>query len=428
MTTTPQNISCGIDFGTSNSTCAIARDGKVTLVPLEGDSLTLPSAIFFCENGRVLFGREATLSYIEGEDGRLMRGLKSVLGTELMGERTIIKGQARSFVEILSLYIKHLKDKAEATVGGAIMDVVFGRPVHFHDSNPTADQESQGTLEEIAQSIGFKNIRFQYEPIAAAFAHEQNIADEKLSLVIDIGGGTSDFTVIKVSRQRSHTANRASDILGTSGIRLGGTNFDQRLSMQVFMPYLGLGTQYRSDFNHDKLLQVPTATYTSLSDWSKVNSVQTDKAIRETQRILRQAIEPPKLERLRHVQEHKLGHALLQEVEQAKIALTSHPEVRSDLAKLGLEFGVTIKAQEFDRIVMEYIHKITASMHECIKRAGVSLQDIELVILTGGSSELPIINRLVREYCPAATISKDNKFGSVGLGLAYNSRTVFKVH
>lgn len=418
-------LSCGIDFGTSNSTCAIARDGRVALVPLEGGSLTLPSAIFFCENGRVLLGREATQSYIEGEDGRLMRGLKSILGTELMQERTIIKGQAHSFTEILSLYIKHLKDKAEASVGGNIMNVVFGRPVHFHDGNQAADQESQDTLVKIAKSIGFKDIRFQYEPIAAAFAHEQNITDEKLSLVIDIGGGTSDFTVIKVSQHRSHAADRTNDILGTAGIRMGGTNFDQLLSMQIFMPYLGLGTQYRSDFDHDKLLQVPTSTYTSLSDWSRVNTVQTDKAIRETQRVLRHAIEPTKLERLCHVQEHKLGHALLQEVEQTKIDLTNNAEVHRDLAKLGLGFGVAITAKEFDAIVAECMYKIVASMHACIKLAGVSLHDIDLVILTGGSSELPIINRLVRESCPAAAISKDDKFGSVGLGLAYNARAVF---
>ena len=421
-----KNLSCGIDFGTSNSTCAISNNEKITLVPLEGDHLTLPSALFFCADGMPLFGRVAIGAYIDGEDGRLMRGLKSVLGTELMSEKTIVGNSTKTFVDILSVYIQNLKDKAEAFAKHPIENAVFGRPVHFHDNAPDADQQSQNILEKIAKSVGFKNIIFQYEPIAAGFAHEQNIDTEKLSLVIDLGGGTSDFTVIKLSNQRSTHEDRSADILGTTGIRVGGTNFDQRLSLKLFMPHLGLGSQYHSEFNKAKLLDVPPSPYISLSEWPRVNAAQTNKAIRDTQNILRNSIEPEKVARLLYVQEQGLGHAFLQDVERTKIDLTSHTTAHRNFARMGMDFNVDVTADAFENVIRDCVDRISASIKECLKLASVAAHAIDLVILTGGSSELPIINRLVQNIFSEADISKENKLSSVGAGLAYNARAIFK--
>jgi hypothetical chaperone protein len=302
----------------------------------------------------------------------------------------------------------------------------MGRPVHFHDNNPEADRRSQDVLEKIATNIGFKSIQFQYEPIAAAFSHERKVAGEKLSLVIDIGGGTSDFTVIRLAQSRSSDSSRANDILASSGTRTGGTNFDYKMSMKMFMPYLGLGSEYTSTFDEEKILEMPAAVYGDLSEWAKVNRAQTPKAITGTKELLRHALEPEKIERLLKLQEERLGHAFLQRIEGAKIDLTGHEKATADFTGLGFDFAATVSRRQFETTIAEYIKKISASMKECLKQAGVKKEQIELIILTGGSTELPIIRRLVAENFPNAEISQDDKFGSVGLGLAYQAGAVFR--
>jgi len=419
------NIFCGIDFGTSNSTCAVYVDGEVSLVSLEGDKQALPSVVFFAEDGGVYFGREAIALYIEGEDGRLMRGLKSILGTALMSERTVVNGSTKYFTDIVATYLKNIKAMVERHVGQSVENVVMGRPVHFHDNDPDADAESENVLREIAQKIGFKNIAFQYEPIAAAFAHERALAQDKLSLVVDLGGGTSDFTVIRLSPKRGVGDDRGEDILSTAGVRIGGTNFDKRLSMSSFMPYLGLGGQFASIFEEDKVLDIPSTIYSELSDWPRVNFAQTQKSMREVKDLRRTALEPDKLDRLLKLQEEKLGHAFLQHVEAAKISLSDVDTSSVSLADIGFDFTVDVSKARFEQDIADQIMKIEGAMDQCISEAGIAAGDVELVVLTGGSSELPAINQMVARKFAAADISQGDKFCSVGLGLAYYSAQIF---
>ncbi len=415
----------GIDFGTSNSTCALLDNGLARLLPLEGDKTTLPSSLFFAQSGDIYFGRQSYKAYLDGEEGRFMRGLKSILGTSLMEERTIINRRAINFIDIITIYLRHIKQRAEKHIGAEVHDVVLGRPVHFHDDNPQADQLSEQALHHIAQNIGFKNISFQYEPIAAAFAHERSLKGDQLALVIDLGGGTSDFTVIKLSPQKSTQVNRADDILATTGIRIGGTNFDQKLSISSFMPHLGLGSDYRSDMDADQIFPLPLTIYHHLSDWPYVNFAQTRQAISETKSLLRTAMEPEKIKRLLNIQESGLGHALLQTIEQTKIDLSAAQHIHADLSPVDLDISVSVSRETFETAIQDQITRISTSIDDCLAQAKIDHDAIGLIILTGGSSELPIINQMVANKFPAASLSNDNKFGSVGLGLAYNAGFVF---
>jgi hypothetical chaperone protein len=174
-------IACGIDFGTSNTTIAITggNDHPITLVPVEEQHLTIPSTIFFpTESPVVLFGRKAINAYVAREDGRFMRSFKRVLGTSLMKEGTIISGRKTEFENVIGHFIEYIKNKAKLFADREINNVVAGRPVHFVNGNDKADKEAEGQLEAIFTSAGFKNIRFQYEPIAAAFAHELTMGDK----------------------------------------------------------------------------------------------------------------------------------------------------------------------------------------------------------------------------------------------------------
>ncbi len=418
-------IACGIDFGTSNSTVAVANAAGKTLVRLEDNKTTLPSAIFFKDRTGPVFGREAMTAYLDGEDGRLLRGLKKILGTSLMDDRTNIGSRSVNFSEILKIFITHLKSKADLFADSAIDSLVLGRPVHFHDNNQDADRKSQSTLEAIAKDAGFKHIEFLYEPIAAAFAHESKIPEEKLSLVIDLGGGTSDFTIIKIARDKMHKQDRRDDILATSGVRIGGTTFDYKLSLKNFMPALGLGTQYRDMFDSKKLLHVPVSIYGQLSDWPMVNLAQTKKAISETLDIKRRALDIEKMDLLLKLQKNHLGHALLGEVENTKIALTDAEIYKAGLVDLDPDFSISVTRRDLEGAIAADVEKIFRSISECLKLANISEENIDLVVLTGGSTELPVINMMVRARFPSAVISQDNKLDSVGLGLAYRAGNIF---
>ncbi|WP_230370944.1 Hsp70 family protein [Paludibacterium denitrificans] len=231
---------CGIDFGTSNSTVGWLCPDRPTLLPLEDGKITLPSVVFFnYEEDHSVFGRHALQEYIEGYEGRLMRSLKSLLGSSLIDSQTEVQGKALPFRHLLTLFIQELKQRADRAANRSFSEVVLGRPVFFVDDNPKADQLAEDTLAEVARQIGFKDVSFQYEPIAAAFDYESGIEREELVLIVDIGGGTSDFSLVRLSPQRHMLDQRHDDILANGGVHIGGTDFDKQLSLHGVMPLFG---------------------------------------------------------------------------------------------------------------------------------------------------------------------------------------------
>src|ERR1700712_1760547 len=224
---------CGLDFGTSNTTLGTIEDGEPMLVALENGQTTIPSAIFYETDGAVLIGRKAIESYVEGAPGRLMRSLKSVLGTALIEETTRLGRERTSFRDVIAYYLGAVKRRAEQATGRELRDVVHGRPVHFVDNSPEADSKAEQTLREIAREVGFDDVTFQFEPIAAALEYERQIATEEVALIADIGGGTSDFSIVRLGPDRHGKADRSADILANDGVRIGGTHFDRPLPPRV---------------------------------------------------------------------------------------------------------------------------------------------------------------------------------------------------
>jgi hypothetical chaperone protein len=265
------NITLGIDFGTSNSAVAWARPDAAGLlhaqaVPLEGDATALPTAVFFnAEDRSTHFGRDAVAQYLQGTEGRLMRSLKSLLGSALINEQTVVNNQQLSFLDIIAFFLGELRRRAERQVGAPASRVVMGRPVHFVDDDPVRDRLAQDTLEQAARTAGFEHISFQLEPIAAAFDYERRVRKESLVLIADIGGGTSDFTVVRLDPQRVGQADRTRDILATRGVHVGGTDFDHKLNLELVMPLLGyrhLGPRER---------EVPNPVFFKLTTWHLIN-------------------------------------------------------------------------------------------------------------------------------------------------------------
>jgi hypothetical chaperone protein len=416
---------CGLDFGTSNSTVAVMRGQGVELAPLEGDHPTLPSAIFFdFADGSAHFGRAAIAAYVDGVDGRLMRSLKSVLGTALMDETTRIKTKTYGFKEIIGLIVARLKAAADTAAGRETTQVVLGRPVHFIDDNPAADRRAQDALEEIARAQGFRDIAFQYEPIAAALAYEQTVREEQYALIADIGGGTSDFSIVRVSPEGRRRADRAGDILANKGVHIGGTDIDRLFSLRTVMPLLGQGGDMRLPFS-DKAIPIPNGFFVDLATWHRINMLYTPKVARDIQELERFALTPEKIARLAEVVESRRGHSIAIAVEQAKVALSTAPRTTIDLADAELGAPVEATAQLLNETVADQLGSLSRTLLETLAASGLRGEQIDAVFLTGGSTAIPAVRAAVTGLTPGARIVEGDMFGAVGLGLGLDAARKF---
>jgi hypothetical chaperone protein len=414
----------GIDFGTTNTAAAIVCGDMNTdaapprLVPLENSDFTIPSAIFVDEKThKKTFGTPAIEKYLDGDEGRLMRSLKRVLGTNLMKTGTFINGHPVKFETLIQDFIKSVKTKLDAAAGTEIKSVVMGRPVHFQ-SDQNADVAAESELRDIIQSAGFRDVQFQYEPIAAAFAHERNLQTETLAAVIDIGGGTSDFSIIRLGGVGRVRADRSEDILANAGVRIGGNDFDKQFSLAQFMPEFGMGTEYGVP---PKILPVPIGYYFELSEWSRINSLYEYKVMNAVQSLLPGAHCPEKLGRLSQVLQRQLGHKILAQIEGAKISLSANNSTCTDFDFITPQFQVLAEREEFQQSISAEVEKIANVLQECLDASGVQSSGIELVILTGGGAEIPFVRKTLCGLFPNAKISDENKMSSVGLGLAFDA-------
>lgn len=413
---------CGLDFGTSNSTIAHLDSGGVPhLLKLEAGRETIPSVIFFSfEDDRIHFGRQAVAEYVSGADGRLMRSLKSVLGTSLIGDTTRVKARSYGFVEILGIFIAELKKRAETELWGSVDSVVCGRPVHFVDDDPVADAAAQGQLEGAVRAQGFRHVDFQFEPIAAALDYERQVTEERLALIVDLGGGTSDFSVVRVSPERARSTDRGGDILSTAGVHIGGTDFDRLLSMAKVMPELGLGSMTRDGKRH-----LPVAPYYDLSTWHRINRLYNAQTQRDLRGTSREAQAPERVQMMMELIEDRLGHKLVGAVEAAKIALSDADATDFSFPVRDRQIETTMSIEDFTQALRLSVGRIEDTIAETLKRAGVTVGDIDSLILTGGSTQVPAIAGRLRAMFPEAELVRTDVLGSVGLGLAMDAKRKF---
>jgi len=417
MSTPSPARAVGIDFGTSNSTVGWLRPGADTLIALEDDKITLPSVVFFnMEERRPVYGRLALHEYLEGYEGRLMRSLKSLLGSKLIKHDTSVLGTAMPFKDLLGLFIGELKKRAEAAAGQSFEQVVLGRPVHFVDDDAAADQEAEDTLAEVARKIGFKDVSFQFEPIAAAFDYESTLEREELVLIVDIGGGTSDFSLVRLSPQRRLVDDRQSDILATGGVHIGGTDFDKQLSLQGVMPLFGYGSRMKSG------AYMPTSTHMNLATWHTINSVYSQKSQLALGSMRYDIEDTQGIDRLFKLIEQRAGHWLAMEVEETKIQLTQAENrvVPMDRVESGLSVDLT--RELFESSIDSLLERVRASVTRLLSDAGVGVTDVDTVFFTGGSSGIPALRNSVAAMLPKARHVEGNIFGSIGSGLAIEAK------
>jgi hypothetical chaperone protein len=409
----------GIDFGTSNSAAAfVSAEGTLCPIALEADRTTMPTALFFCaENAQVHYGSVALQAYLTATQdqvpgGRLMRAIKSLLGSRLMDERTVINGQLVSFFDIVVLFFRALKTRSEQQLGHPVNHAMLGRPVHFVDDDPQRDALAQATLARAAHAAGFESVQFQLEPIAAAFDFETRIERETITLVVDIGGGTSDFTVIQLGPTRRDNPVRTQDVLATSGVHLGGTDFDRLLNLQLVMPLLGLGHIGPGG------RQVPSGILHDLSTWHLIHHAYTRQRLHHAAELWTAYSDITLHRRLMQVLQERLGHQLLASVEAAKIGCANaDASVEIDLACVASGLRAALTPQTLNQTLQLHLDKIVQCARHCVASSGC--QRIDAVYLTGGSSALAPLVQALEQAFPEATMVHGDRFGGVAAGLAW---------
>ena len=422
-----------IDFGTSNSAIALPRPGGgVQLVALESGQPTMPTAVFYradtppaqLEPDR-LYGRAALAAYVEGSDGRLMRSMKSILGSTLLDQSTDVGGgRSVRYRDVVVGYLRHLKLLAEAEGGQPLPRVVLGRPVFFVDDDPTRDAQAQAALESAARAVGFAEVQFQYEPIAAALDHESQIDHEQVVLVADIGGGTSDFSLVRVGPLRHGRAERRDDILANHGVHLAGTDFDRHMELASILPLLGYRT-LRPARPGEAPREVPSGVYFDLATWHLINTVYAPARLAELRSMKGWYFDPRHHARLMKTLEQRLGHALAAAAEQAKIDVALHGTAQIDLWLLERGLQATLQQDQAAGAIEADLELIVRAARETGRLAGLAASDVDVVYFTGGSTGLtPLVDRIAACF-PAAQQVRGDRFASVAQGLGWHARAVF---
>ena len=343
-----------------------------------------------------------------------MRSLKSLLGSSLLDEETSIGGGMLSFRAIVSRFLGELRGRAGRHLDHGPRRAVIGRPVHFVDGDTDRDGRAQAALLEAAMTAGFDEVSFELEPIAAALDYERRILRESLVLVVDIGGGTSDFTVVRLGPERMKRLDRAADILATAGVHIGGTDYDQKLNLEQVMPLLG--------FRHPgpSGREVPSPTFLDLSSWHLIHWMYTPRMLRQARELRSNYTEPRLHNRLLTVLERRLGHLLASEVEQAKIQSSVQDQTAViDLSLVEAGLQARLGADEMARHLSPLLQQVVQRAEECVARAGLRPGGIDAIYLTGGSSSLRPFREALRRRFASTDIVEGDLFGGVALGLAY---------
>jgi hypothetical chaperone protein len=423
---------CAIDFGTSNSAVAITTDGDtMRLVELEPGRTTMPTAVFYMVEGPErdgpprAFGHAAVAAYVDGIDGRLMRSMKSILGSSLIEQTTDVGGgRGVKYLDIVAGYLKHLKTTAEAQAGQRIERAVIGRPIYFVDDDPVRDAQAQRALEAAARQAGFRELQFQFEPIAAAFDFESGIHHEQTVLVADIGGGTSDFCVVRVGPDRALRTDRRDDILASHGVHIAGTDFDRRIELATILPAFGLGAMGPS-INGAPPRDVPSGVYHDLATWHLINTVYSPQRMAELRGMRAFYAEAAHHERLMTVLTLRLGHELAARAEAAKIAVAAGGTTHINLDLVEDELGVDFDENRAGQVLEADIERIVDAARHTVALAGLRHEQLDSLYFTGGSSGLRLLALRIATAFPQARVVSGERFASVATGLGLYARRWF---
>ena len=437
------NRSVGLDLGTTKSALSVAGDdARVTLARFPHSGVlsdTFRSILYFhpdaADERRAITSVAGTVAierYLDADGtGRLIQSLKSYLADRGF-ESTNVFGRTYSLVELLSFLVRALRRVAEGQLGPLGPRIVVGRPVHFASGQGASGQGNEDDafaeqrLRSAIAAAGFEDVVFEYEPVAAAYYYESRLDHDELVLIADFGGGTSDFSLVRVgpgvrkAAMAAQTASGANRILGTDGVGLAGDALDAKILHNLVSPSLGLGSTYRSMLGKD--LAAPVWLYAKLRRWHLLSFLKSKRTLDLLREMNTQANEPEKMAALLALVENDLGYHLYRAIERAKVDLSTRDATRFVFHESSVHIEHDVTRAQFEG----WIAEVTAAMAECVDRlllrAGIVARDVDRVFMTGGTSFVPAVRALFDARFGAQRIEAGGEMISVASGLALRAR------
>lgn len=417
-------IGIGLDFGTTNSSIAIARPDRssesIAFPSNAGLTDTYRSVLYFEPKSPASTGPQAIERYLAADEkGRLIQSLKSFLASRLFTSTNVF-GRQYTLEDLITIILRDLRTQAEVQTGlkgaSSKAPIVVGRPVRYSNANSEEDNEfALSRLKKAIEKAGIGPVVFEYEPVAAAYFYESTLDHDELIMIGDFGGGTSDFSLLRVGPSARRDRARKGGILGNEGVALAGDAFDARIVRNLVSPALGRGSQFHSV---DKILPMPTWVYSDLERWHYLSFLKSADTMQMLRSIETHSLEPKKIAALLHVVEGDLGFHLHQSVQATKSALSREESSHFLFEDYSVRVEASVKRSAFEKWIKEELQKIRGCVDRLLEGTGVAASDIDRVFLTGGSSLVPAVRRIFEERFGAERISSGSEFTSVARGLA----------
>lgn len=414
------NFLYGIDFGTTNSALSIYNEDSKEIV----ETIIVPSLLYFFSDQsssaplNYVVGKEAIAAYVnDGMHGRFMKSVKRILPRSSFIETRVFNKKLTAS-DLVTLILKELKQRADAITGVDCPKAVIGRPVFFDDDNAAKDTLAQKRLNQAALNAGFTEVRFQFEPIGAAFAYERTLKHKEKVLVADLGGGTTDFTFLSLDPDRVGEKERQKDIIATGGIYIGGDSFDSSFMWEKGTPYFGKHTLYEAA--PGKMLNVPVSLFANICSWEQMNFFNGQKIKNDLENYYHYSKKDRQFKNLLTLTENNLGYSVFQAIERSKLELSNQPETKFQYSRMGIEIDEQVSKVQYEEIIQKDLNKINRYLDEFLLSNNILLTDIDSLFLTGGTSMVSAVKDLFNNKFPNKPIHSGDNFISVAKGLAYS--------
>ncbi|WNG33487.1 Hsp70 family protein [Archangium violaceum] len=406
---------CGLDFGTSNTAIALPDGTVLPISPGYSDPRLYRSVIFFPEDEREVYtGAPAITRYLEDHSGRFIQSVKSFLHSASF-RATQIRGRTWLIEDLVALLLRRVRDAAASQLGEAPEAVVLGRPALF-SPDPEADALAEQRLRRAAEIAGFTHIQFLIEPIAAALSYESQLTRDELVLVADFGAGTTDLTLMRLGPSRRGNPDRRADVVGSTGVRIGGDRFDAEIMRHKLLPRFGAGSTYKVRGFSDKRLAVPQHVMSKLLSWHEMSFIREKSTQELLELMLESSDKPAEAEALYDLVMDNLGYRLFRAIEAVKVQLSSREEATLDFDEARIHLHEPITRAEFETAsesLLTELREVTEGLLKRCEGAG----EVDAVFLTGGSSQIPAVRRLYTERFGEARVRTRDAFTSVAEGL-----------
>ncbi len=419
----------GVDFGTSHSAVAVINergDTEFLSFSLLGETTqSYRSLLFFNPEDQEVqlpiqfsAGVDAIEAYLDAMgDGRLVQSFKTHLTTESLG-RTQIGHHAISLDDMVVLFFRRLAAQIEEHCGETPTCAVLGRPVRFAGAKDDAtNARAAQRLRAAASRAGFGDVRFELEPIAAAFHYERRLDQPELALVADFGGGTTDYCIMRLGPDHAQRS-REDDILGTGGVAIAGDDLDATIIDKVVCPHLGQGSDY-VEFGRRRA--IPNSYYYKLARWHQLSFLRGRRVRAELERLHQHAEDPDAIDGLIHVIENNQGFHLHKAVERLKISLSSEAEAVFRYADGPIDITQPVRRTDFETWIEPHVAAIAEALDETIARCGLTPEKIDRVFMTGGTAFVPAVRREFESRFGAAKLAGGDELMSIASGLARKS-------